>query len=372
MKWSITKNIEWNSLEKEFAWIADMRGVPQDSIHHGEGDVSIHTRMVLDALQSLKDFQQLDEQSQSLMIAAALLHDVEKRSTTVIEENGRITSRGHAKRGEYTSRDILFRDIQTPFAIRERICALVRFHGLPLWIMEKTEPAKSAIETSLRIDMPLLSMLAKADVFGRICPDKNELLDRIELFDEYCKEQLCWANPREFETSLARFQYFNKENSPPDYVPFDNLKAEVIMLCGLPGMGKDTLIRKRYSGLPVVSLDDIRRKHKLKPDDKSSTGWAVQQAKEDAKSFLRKGESFIWNATNITRQMRRQWIDLFVTYNVRVKLVYVEVSYKEWIRQNSNRSYPVPDAVLMRMLRKLEVPTLAEAHEVEYVVENKY
>jgi putative nucleotidyltransferase with HDIG domain len=368
MKWSITDNKEWSNLEKTFDWVADMRGVPQDSIHHAEGNVAIHTNMVLNELMASSEFLLLDEQHKELMWAAALLHDVEKRSTTVKEENGRITSRGHAKRGEFTARQVLYREVPTPFAIREHIAALVKYHGLPLWIMEKPNPTKALLEASLRVDMQLLSLLAKADALGRMCADQKDLLDRIELFKAFCEEQQCWNGPRVFPSELARFVYFQKEDSFPDYTPYDDLKGEVIMLSGLPGMGKDTFLKKNYPDLPVVSLDDIRRKHKLKPDDPSATGWAVQEAKEQAKVFLRKGQPFAWNATNVTRQMRTQWIDLFTSYKARVKLVYIETSYKEWMRQNNNREYPVPHNVLLRLLSKLEVPSLQEAHKVEYIV----
>src|SRR5688572_28491397 len=104
MKWSITNNKEWSELEQEFSWIADMGGVVQDPIHHAEGDVALHTKMVLEALQSLNEFKRLDAQTQEILWTAALFHDVEKRSTTTIEEDGRVTSRGHAKKGEFTSR----------------------------------------------------------------------------------------------------------------------------------------------------------------------------------------------------------------------------------------------------------------------------
>ena len=368
MKWSITNNKTWDHLEQTFDWVTDMRNVPQSPFHHAEGDVAIHTRMVLDALQSLDEFQRLDGQQQEVLWAAALLHDVEKRSTTITEEDGRITSRGHARQGEYTARQVLYKTIPTPFAIREQVAALVRYHGLPLWILERPNPKKVVLEASLRLDMPLLAMLAKADALGRRCLDQQDLLDRIELFKAFCEEQQCWHAPRVFPTDLARFVFFHKEDSSPDYVPFDDLKGEVIMLSGLPGMGKDTYLKKNYPGLPVISLDDIRRKNNLKPDDSSATGWAVQEAKEQAKVFLRKGEPFAWNATNITRQLRGQWIDLFVSYKARVKLVYIETTYKEWINQNSNREYPVPNQVLSRLLSKLEVPLPQEAHRVEYIV----
>jgi len=368
MKWSIIENKTWDHLEQTFDWVADMRHVPQDPIHHAEGNVAVHTGMVLHALESQPEFQTLDAQQKEIVWAAALLHDIEKRSTTVMEDYGRISSRGHARRGEFTARTVLYKDIATPFAIREQVAALVRYHGLPLWIMDKRDPAKALLEASLRVDMPLLAMLAKADALGRHCADRAGLLERIEFFKAFCEEQQCWHAPRIFASGLARFTYFQKENASPDYVPFDDLKGEVLMLSGLPGMGKDTFLKKNYPDLPVVSLDEIRRKHKLKPDDSSATGWVVQEAKELAKTFLRKGQPFAWNATNITHQMRTQWIDLFAAYKARVKLVYIETAYKDWIKQNSDREYPVPPNVLQRLLNKLEVPAPHEAHEVEYKV----
>jgi len=82
--------------------------------------------------------------------------------------------------------------------------------------------------------------------------------------------------------------------------------------------------------------------------------------------FLRKQKSFIWNATNITRQMRLQLIELFATYKTAVKIIYVEVPYAGLLKQNRNREAVIPDAVLERLIDKLETPALWEAHEVIY------
>ncbi|SKC49947.1 AAA family ATPase [Ohtaekwangia koreensis] len=367
MNWSLSKNKEWSHLEQQFDWVAAMRDVPQDSLYHAEGNVSVHTQMVLQALTTDTAFQKLTEEERELLWTAALLHDVEKRSTTVTEVNGRISSHGHARKGELTARRVLY-EHGIPFKEREYIAALVRYHGLPLWIMEKRNSVKSLLEASLRTDMKLLSLLARADVRGRVCADQRKLLDRVDFFDAYCEEQSCWHEPRVFATDNAKFTYFHKEDAHPDYIPFDDLRSTVVMLCGLPGMGKDLYIKKHYSNLPMLSLDAIRRAHKLKPDDASATGWAVQLAKEQAREFLRKGESFVWNATNITRQMRTQWIDLFVAYKARIKLIYIEVPYHEWLKQNNDREYAVPQSAMFRLLQKLEVPSIYEAHEVVYHV----
>lgn len=67
-----------------------MKDVPQDPRYHAEGDVGTHTQMVLEALQNESAFKQISAQDQEILWAAALLHDVEKYSTTVHETDGRV------------------------------------------------------------------------------------------------------------------------------------------------------------------------------------------------------------------------------------------------------------------------------------------
>jgi len=369
MEWTIAGDKDWGTLEKQFSWVRDMEQVQQDPLHHAEGNVAIHTQMVLQQLEALPEYQNLDYQKQELLWASALLHDVEKRSTTIVAADGRISSPNHAKKGAQTTREILFRDVETPFALREEIVGLVRYHGLPLWLMEKADPVKSALTASLCVNMSQLKLLAEADARGRYCRDLDELLYALDMFELYSKEIGCWDVTRSFLSENARFTYFNGNDSYVDYVPFDTFKSKVIVLSGLPGMGKDYQILAMNTDLPVISLDDIRRKYRIDPTDKKRNGWVVQEAKEQAKKYLRCGQDFIWNATNITSQMRKQLIDLFVSYQAYVKLLYVEKPYKIWRAQNSNREYPLPEVILDKMLHNLEVPQLTEAHEVHYITE---
>ncbi|CDL81715.1 AAA family ATPase [Xenorhabdus szentirmaii] len=370
MSWVFSHNKSWDYLSSAFPFIADMHGVQQDLVHHAEGDVAIHTQMVLAALEQLPEYSSLTPEEQEILWTAALLHDVEKRSTTRVDWDRRIVSPGHARKGELTTRQILFQQIPTPFVIREQIAALVRFHGLPLWLMEKPEPQKALLAASLRVDTYLLTLLAKADVLGRECHDAQELLERIELFELYCREQGCWREPRQFTSGESRFHYFSTDSHQPDYQPYDDYGSQVTVLCGLPGMGKDYFIQQNGKDIPVISLDAIRREHRINPEDKEANGWVVQQAKHQARENLRNGNDFIWNATNLTGQMRQQLIKLFVNYNAKVRIVYIEQNYKCWRQQNSQREYAVPDKIMDRMLSKLEVPTPEEAHEVCYFIDS--
>lgn len=366
--WTISKQKSWEALQEQFNWVRDMDGVPQDAIYHAEGDVAIHTRMVLEALESLPEYKALAPQEQEILWASALLHDVEKRSTTVIEENGRITSAGHAKKGAQTARLVLYREVPAPFAIREAVVKLVRHHGLPLWLFQKPNPQKAAVMASMEVRMEWVAMLAKADVLGRISKDKDELLYRIDLFREMCVELNCWDKPREFATASAKMDYLLKEDGYLEYVPFEEPEHTVVLMAGLPGAGKDHHIQKHYKDWPVISLDALREEMDVKPTDKQGNGQVVQEAKERAKQHLRAKRSFVWNGTNITKSMREQLIGLFLDYRARVQIDYVEVPCVELDRQNRNREAQVPSAAMARLIDKLDVPIAFEAHEVRYFV----
>jgi putative nucleotidyltransferase with HDIG domain len=208
--WTISKHKTWEELSK-FSWVSDMHGVPQSPVHHAEGDVATHTQMVLRELEGLTEYKELPDDLKEMVWASALMHDIEKRSTTSTDESGNIVSPSHAKKGAFTVRQILYREIETPFEIRESIVGLVRYHGLPLWIFEKPDPVKALLKASFEVDMQLLVMLAKADILGRICRDRNEMLYRIDMFKELCIEQNCWVKTKEFPGDLSKFLYFRKE-----------------------------------------------------------------------------------------------------------------------------------------------------------------
>ncbi|MBD2083510.1 ATP-binding protein [Coleofasciculus sp. FACHB-542] len=85
---------------------------------------------------------------------------------------------------------------------------------------------------------------------------------------------------------------------------------------------------------------------------------------------MRAEKSFVWNATNLSRQLRSSLINLFSAYQARIRIVYLEVSWEELLRRNHSRAANVPEAVIQRMRDRLEVPDLTEAHQVDWVVDS--
>ena len=94
------------------------------------------------------------------------------------------------------------------------------------------------------------------------------LLDNIALFAEFCREQGCWDAPWRFPSDHARFLYFLHEDRLPDYAPHEDFAAEVVLLSGLPGAGKDHWAATHLPGWPVIALDDLRQELDVLPTDK--------------------------------------------------------------------------------------------------------
>jgi predicted kinase len=363
--------VEWEAIAARFAWVRALAETPQEPAHHAEGDVATHTRKVVEALAGMEAWRALPADERGITFAAALLHDVAKPARTRVEPDGRITSPGHARLGERLTRAILWGgdglDAPAPLPARETICALVRFHGLPLWLLDKADPVRAAVEASPRARLDLVALVAEADVRGRIAADRDALLERVALFRAFCEEWGCLRAPYAFASDHARFVYFHERKADPAYAAYDDTTFEVILMSGLPGAGKDTWIARNHPDLPVVSLDRIRRELKVAPDE--DQGAVAQAAKARARELLRRHEPFIWNATNVTRALRGQLVDLFASYGARVRIVYVEAPHAELLRRNERREASVPGPVIAKLARKLEIPDLTEAQTVEWVWE---
>lgn len=356
--------VDWPALDKRYAWVRDLAGCPQDPVHHAEGDVWIHTRLVCEALAALPAWRALPDAERPIVFTAALLHDVAKPECTRIEPDGRVTSRGHSRHGSIRARRLLW-EMGAPLVPREQVAALVRHHQVPYYLLEKPDPQRPAIEISQTARCDHLALLAEADVRGRRCADPDHLLENVALFIEYCREQGCLTTPRAFPSDHSRFLYFTRPGRHADVLAHEAFRSGVTVMAGLPGSGKDHWIRHNLPGIPVVSLDAVREELDVAPS--AAQGAVLNRAREQAREHLRHGRPFVWNATNLHRPFRAAWIRLFAGYQAHIRIVYLDVPAEVLDRQNRQRSAVVPREVIERMLERWDVPDRTEAHEVDWV-----
>jgi predicted kinase len=358
-----TWSVDWKQLDDTFEWVRALRGCPQDPVYHAEGDVWIHTRMVCESLADLPAYRALSEADRAITFVAALMHDIAKPERTQVQPDGSIGAPGHSRRGAILARRLLWQ-LNVPFSDREQVCALIRFHQVPFFAIERESPFRAVIEVSQTARCDLLALVAEVDARGRKCADQERLLTNTALFAELCRENGCLTTPFAFPSDVARFLYFRRPDRDPTYAAYDDTRGEVFLLSGLPGVGKDRWIAKHAPALPVVSLDAIRADLHLDPD--GDQGAVIQAAREAARRHLRAGQSYIWNATNVSRDQRQRAISLFADYRARIRIIYLEVSDSELHQQNRDRPRPVPTNVIERLLDRWEVPDRTEAHKVEY------
>ena len=359
--------LDWEAIQQAFPWVAAMADCPQDPLWHAEGNVQIHTRMVCEALLEMRRWRALNPTERSIVFVAALMHDVAKPQVTC-EQEGRIRAPRHAAKGAAMARALMLQQWLPATSlhhlqIREQIAALIRYHGLPLHALDRQSPQRELWTVSQLARCDWLALVALADVLGRQCPDQAELIDRIELFREFAEENHCLQSPRRFASDHTRLVYFQGRELDPDCEVFDDTRCEVILMSGLPGAGKDHWLQQHAPTSPVISLDAIRQEMRVAPT--AAQGQVIQQAKQRARDMLRQQVSFVWNATNTSRNLRRQLIALMLDYHARVRIVYLEPSWQEIQQRNRERTQQVPHDVLVKLIHKLEPPTPVEAHRVE-------
>jgi predicted kinase len=357
--------VSWDTLDAAYGWVRNLKGCPQDPVRHAEGDVWIHVRMVCTEMAALPAWRDLPPDDRRVVFAAALLHDVAKPACTRLDPDGRLSARGHAWRGAIMARRILWR-LGVPFEPRERVCALVRHHLVPLYLLEREDSRRHAIEVSQTARCDHLGILSEADARGRICPDPQRLLDNIALFRSFCTELGVSSGPMAFPSDHARFLYFRDPARQPDTPAYEEFTCDVVLMSGLPGAGKDHWLKTNLPGWPVVSLDAVRAELGVAPGEPQ--GPVLARARELARGHLREKQSFAWNATNLSRQVRSECVRLFADYGARVRLVYVEAPPEKLYLQNRQRRGRVPEGVIERLLDRWEVPDLTEAHQVEWAV----
>ncbi|QHT71153.1 HDIG domain-containing protein [Rhodocytophaga rosea] len=345
-----------------------MKSTMQDRIHHQEGDVYTHTEMVLNALLNLEEYKHLSRYEKLILEYTTLFHDIAKPATYTLLDDNRITHPRHGSMGANIARQILDKE-NYKFHFISAVYYTVLFHGYPFWLFQKENPFRTVITTSLLTSNKLLYIFAKADLLGRVCGDAEDMLYKLELFKEYCLDHDCYDTPKSFASDYDRFYYFNVNDSYPDTELYHQYAFNIYMMSGLPASGKDSYIHRRWGGeLPIISLDDIREELDIAPTD--NQGRVIRLAKEKSKEYCRKKQSFIWNATNISRNMRSQLIDTWLPYHPKINIIFLFKNINQVLIDNAGREkeFKISSSKILAMHQKVQFPTEMECHNLEVVL----
>ncbi len=372
------KNIDWAAIEKTSLSpiFAKMMLTEQNPLHHGEGNVYLHTRTVCEELASMDAYLALNENEQNILFIAALLHDIGKIACTRTED-GIIVSPHHCSVGATMARDFMWRVLgacgeEHLRDIRESVCALIRYHSFPPHAIDRNDAEryfhKIACQGELAKGFSIrnLCLMEKADILGRISESNGEWLDRVEYCLMMSEEYECSDMPFTFASDAAKRAYFKgKLNWKHDNI-YDTAWGEIVLMAGLPGTGKDTWIHENLPDIPMISLDVLRVKLGISPGE--NQGEVIAAAREEAREYLRKKQPFVWNATNLLEMHRSSQISLFEDYGASVRTVFLETEWNEELRRNRERQEIVPENVIENMLSKMTLPERHESRLVEWKI----
>ena len=156
-------------IDRLFPEIKALVGCPQEPEWHPEGDVWVHTLLVVDEARLRID--DLDKPRQLALMLGALVHDVGKPPTTAFVD-GRIRSIDHEQQGVAPATAVLDRlSVHTinGYDVRKQVLGIVAHHLKPGMFRQSPTPVSDGAFRRLaqKVDLELLARVAKSDCEGR-------------------------------------------------------------------------------------------------------------------------------------------------------------------------------------------------------------
>ena len=372
--------------------LKEYKSTPQDQEWHAEGDVHIHTGMVLDETYKILETEATDlsQKDRLSLILGALLHDIAKPLTTKEQEiQGivRTVAPRHASKGRsYLAPKLM--GLGLPYGVVETTLGLVSYHHEPKQLVTKDKTPGEYKRIARLVNPELLYWLELADIRGRECKDKEQQLEYVEMYRLFAEEYQAWERfGKEYQTWR---EYFNQELADWDKdtrdLIFNNAIArweagkifapeseiarsysyrdsfpQVVVTFGVSGSGKSTWIANNLPDYTVISLDNLREQIADSRSDQSQNSKIVHIAKEELKNQLRKHNKVVWDATGLRRDFRQQVISISHKYGALVTLVVFHCPETIYFERNRQRRHSIPENVLIRQLESMEFPELDES-----------
>ena len=208
-----------------------LKDVPQDPEWHPEGDVFVHTCLVVNAAAKVADREQLGDHDRLVLMFAALCHDFGKPETTAMID-GRWRARGHCEAGVEPARRFLER-IGAPAAVILEVLPLISDHLVHAGVKDPSDKA--------------IRRLA-----NRIAPATIEALGRVVEADHSGRLPLPVGNP--LSVWVERAASLNVCDSKPEAI----LKGRHLIEMGIqPGKQMGDVLKRAFEAQLDGVFDDV-------------------------------------------------------------------------------------------------------------------
>lgn len=391
-----------DALAQDLPLLQDLANTPQEAAWHAEGNVANHCKLVLKEARHLARKANLSESQRLILLLAAILHDIGKVLTTRLEpdETGtiRLRSRGHARRGrDYLSYRLL--SVLPAEQVEQLLPLIAEHHSLHRALDDHLQRGVWAL--ARRANLPLLLLLAKADVRGRILGQQEQSQarhteDMVELIELVAQDEGIWQQTdpyAEFRQHIATLL----PNAPTElytlacergirdwesgliHTPHEAVaRVQAVARDGFPrltvlfgpsGSGKSSYantLRNTAPNVQVISLDHLRQQIGQNANDQKVNGQVMQAARQALREGLHKKRHVIWDATSLRRSQRAQIIGIGHDYGALSEIRVLWATPQELTKRNARRERVVPHAVINHQLKILQFPERQEAHLLNF------
>lgn len=361
-----TLEYNWEKIEAipEFK---KLKSCEQSTKWHGEGNAWVHTRLVCDAAIKECRLRHWDNEEGyvSLLLTSALFHDIGKCVTTHQGKDGRWHAYGHEVESEKITRRLLWDcEGKFDFMFREDVCALVKYHMMPLQIFESKTMLEKIVEISRNVKYwNILILLKKCDVIGSIQEDevsKQADFVKLDSLEKIVNRMGCLYSPWEkYEEEYKKFI----DSKTKKHI-------DVAVMIGLPGSGKSTfaeLLSKNdlyFTNGVIVSRDALRSELGFCKEgektvlSKHNENVVTDEFNERVLKAAKEGKPIILDNLNIKRKYRDGYKSLLSNYDVTWTYYYIEAPTLE--ENIERRSGQVDKSVFKQMINDMEMPTADE------------
>ena len=144
------------------------------------------------------------------------------------------------------------------------------------------------------------------------------------------------------------------------------------LMVGLPRSGKSTWINENKDRLDaIVVSNDWIRENILHAPNKKATEPAIWMITDSCmRILLSQGKNVILDGINLTKSVRRFFVDAALECGAKIVVVQMATSLEECIKRNKT-DHKLPDSVIESMCCTFQYPSLDECDEIIYIEEQK-
>ena len=314
---------------------------------------------------------------------ASLLHDFGKQNTAQPRSKncGGFSFHGHEKAGVWRAQEFIKKYFgEYNFRQRDLILNLVEYHGYPKRMTEDESDDERFKRLSLEVPTHLLYNLSIADFKGRIAKDILKSLEVLEQFKKRCKDLNIYGKAYQIPNSkeLTNLQYsifrwnilmHNKDEN--DQKEIDRIvkltnrqtPLEMTMLVGPPAAGKSTW-RQSITNAKIICMDGIRKELCGDANDQSRNQEVFNRLYKETAKALKASENVVLDNTQPTKKLRRPLLDIARQYGAQITIIYWDLPISVLLERNAGRDKKVPEDIVWRFYKNMEIPASYEADRV--------